>query len=156
VPNDVQPHLDSVDRTLITVLQENAGTSYAALGEAVGLSAPSAHARVRRLRDLGVLTGSTVRVDRGRAGLATSAFVTLSATSWMGGEGTAEAIRSVPEVSEAYITSGRESVLVRVDVADNSRLQDVLRRLHEIPGVTASTSSLVLDVIVERPPALPT
>ena len=54
--NDVAD-IDDIDRTLLSLLQENGRTSYAELGKAVGLSISSVNERVRKLHDRGVIEG---------------------------------------------------------------------------------------------------
>ncbi|MGH3739153.1 MAG: Lrp/AsnC family transcriptional regulator, partial [Micromonosporaceae bacterium] len=55
--------MDDVDRDLLGELQHDATQSYAALGEAVGLSAGAVHERVRKLRERGAIRRTTVDVD---------------------------------------------------------------------------------------------
>ena len=52
--------LDGIDRQLLTLLQQDASRPYAALGQAVGLSAAAAHERVRKLRERGIIRGTVV------------------------------------------------------------------------------------------------
>jgi hypothetical protein len=61
--------MDSTDRDLLALLQHDATQSYAALGEAVGLSVGAAHERVRKLRERGVIRRTTVAVDPSALGL---------------------------------------------------------------------------------------
>lgn len=49
--------LDPLDRRLLAVLHDDARASYRALARAVGTTAPTAIARLRRLKELGILRG---------------------------------------------------------------------------------------------------
>ncbi|MFC7640114.1 Lrp/AsnC family transcriptional regulator [Streptosporangium lutulentum] len=60
--------MDAVDRALLKELQRDATQAYAALGQAVGLSAGSAHERVRKLRESGVIRRTTIDVDPAAVG----------------------------------------------------------------------------------------
>jgi Lrp/AsnC family leucine-responsive transcriptional regulator len=55
--------LDSTDWTILRELQRDARLSYNELGRRVGLSAPAAASRVRKLEDAGVITGYGARDD---------------------------------------------------------------------------------------------
>ncbi|MEV6268155.1 Lrp/AsnC family transcriptional regulator [Kribbella sp. NPDC051936] len=142
-----------MDRGLLAALQDDAGQSYAALGQAVGLSAGSAHERVRKLRAAGVIRRTTVDVDPAAVGLGVLAFVLLDAGAWMGDEPTLQALRSIPAVEEAHIIAGPASVLVKVRTATTEDLQATLRALHQVDGVTSTQTIVVLETFFEKQPA---
>ena len=54
---------DELDRKIVTALMANARTSFAEIGAAVGLSSTAVKRRVDRLRETGVITGFTAKVD---------------------------------------------------------------------------------------------
>lgn len=138
-----------MDRALLTELQRDALTPYAKLGEAVGLSAGAAHERVRKLRERGVIRRTTVDVDPEAVNAGVLAYVMVESTSWMGDS--AERFADVPEVQEAHVIAGSASVLVKVRTASTGQLQDVLRRLYEIEGVSGTQATVVLETFFERP-----
>jgi DNA-binding Lrp family transcriptional regulator len=146
--------IDDVDRKLLAALQDDAGQSYAALGQAVGLSAGSAHERVRKLKAAGVIRRTTVEVDPVALGNGVLAYVLLDADAWMGDEPTLRALRAIPAVQEAHIIAGPASVLVKVRTATTEDLQSALRALHQIDGVTSTQTIVVLESYFERPPAV--
>jgi len=146
--------IDDLDRKLLTALQDDAGQSYAALGQAVGLSAGSAHERVRKLKAAGVIRRTTVEVDPAALGQGVLAFVLLDASAWMGDEPTLHALSAIPAVQEAHIIAGPASVLVKVRTATTEDLQATLRALHQIDGVTSTQTIVVLESYFERPPAV--
>lgn len=61
--------LDENDRRLIEALDRNARTSTADLARLIGLSPQSTSDRIKRLEDLGVIAGFTVRLDPTTLGL---------------------------------------------------------------------------------------
>jgi Lrp/AsnC family leucine-responsive transcriptional regulator len=141
--------LDDVDRALLAELQRDATQPYAALGQAVGLSAGATHERVRKLRERGVIRKTTVDVDPAAVDRGVLAFVLLESTAWMGGESTHQALAAVPEVQEAHIVAGTASVLVKVRTSTTEQLQDVLRRLFDIDGVSGTRTTVVLETFFE-------
>jgi len=146
--------VDEIDRTLLARLQEDATQSYAALGQAVGLSAGAAHERVRKLKAAGVIRRTTVEVDPGALGSGVLAYVLLDANAWMGDEPTMEALRELREVEEAHIIAGPASILVKVRTTSTEALQATLRSLHQVAGVTSTQTIVVLESFFERPPTV--
>lgn len=141
--------MDATDRELIALLQEDATSAYAALGKAVGLSAGAAHERVRKLRERGVIRRTTVDVDPAALGRGVLAFVMVESSAWMGES--AEAFAAIPEIQEAHVIAGTASVLVKVRTATTEQLQDVLRRLYAIEGVSGTQATVSLETFFERP-----
>ena len=73
--NDILQGPDQTDRRILAILQVDGKLSYQELGEAVGLSAPAAFQRVRKLETAGVITGYHARIDPQAAGKPLVAFV---------------------------------------------------------------------------------
>ncbi|MFC1406051.1 MULTISPECIES: Lrp/AsnC family transcriptional regulator [Streptacidiphilus] len=141
--------MDHIDRVLLAQLQQDATQSYAALGQAAGLSAGAAHERVRKLRESGVIRRTTVDTDPAALGGAVLAYVMVDSSSWMGD--TAQDFAALPEILEAHIIAGSASVLVKVRTASTEQLQDVLRRIYAIEGVSGTQATVVLETFFERP-----
>ncbi|MFD5285408.1 Lrp/AsnC family transcriptional regulator [Streptomyces rubrogriseus] len=141
--------MDEIDRRLIALLQQDATRPYAELGREVGLSAGAAHERVRKLRERRVIRSTTVEVDPEALDRGVLAFVLVDSTAWMGDR--AEDFAAVPEIQEAHVIAGSAAVLVKVRTATTERLQDVLRRLYAIDGVSGTQATVVLETFFERP-----
>ncbi|MFD7257292.1 Lrp/AsnC family transcriptional regulator [Streptomyces sp. NPDC059874] len=141
--------MDDIDRALVLRLQQDAGQSYAALGTAVGLSAGATHERVRKLRERGVIRRTTIDVDPAAVGSGVLAYVMVDSNAWMGESGPDFA--AIPEIQEAHIIAGSASVMVKVRTASTEGLQDVLRRLYGIAGVSGTQATVVLETFFERP-----
>jgi len=72
--------LDSADWKILRELQREARLSYNQLGRRVGLSAPAAAERVRKLEDAGVITGYGAQVNPAKVGLPLLALIQLHCT----------------------------------------------------------------------------
>lgn len=143
--------MDHIDRALLARLQDDATQSYATLGQAVGLSAGSAHERVRKLRERGSIRRTTVDVDPASVGRGVLAFVMVEANSWMGDAPTRDALAGIREIQEAHIVAGSAAVLVKIRTTTTEELQALLRRIFSIDGVTGTNTIVVLETFFERP-----
>ncbi|MEV4390932.1 Lrp/AsnC family transcriptional regulator [Nonomuraea sp. NPDC049607] len=140
--------MDEIDRSLIGLLLEDATQSYAALGKAVGLSSGAAHERVRKLRERGVIRRTTIEVDQDALGRTVTAYVLVDGATWMGD--TAGPLAAIPAVEEAHVIAGPASLLVKVRTSSTKELQDVLRQIFEVDGVTGTQTIVVLETFFER------
>lgn len=72
--------LSDADRRLLRALQRNARASTQELAEVSGLSSSPAWRRIKRLEDLGVISGHVALLNRHRLGLAVLAYIQVSLT----------------------------------------------------------------------------
>jgi DNA-binding Lrp family transcriptional regulator len=137
--------LDDVDRRILAILREDGRISMRTLAEQVHISRPNAYARLERLRADGVIQGFTVRIDPVKAGLQTSAYVTLKIeqNSW---RTLRQRVNALPHVEHVALVSGDFDVLLLVRTRDNAELRQlVLDRLHDMPEVRSTRTLLVFD-----------
>ena len=144
--------MDATDRTLLSLLQDDAQLPYAELGRAVHLSPAAVHERVRRLRRDGVIRRTTVEVDADALGRHLLAFVEVDTEGWVT-EPLAEAVRDDPRVEEMHSVAGDTHFLAKVRVAGPGDLQDLLRDLYAVSGVRNTRTRVVLQTYVERGPS---
>jgi Lrp/AsnC family transcriptional regulator, leucine-responsive regulatory protein len=142
--------LDAMDRKLLGVLVEDAMTSYAELGERVGLSPPAAHERVKRLRRTGAIRRVAALIDPEAVGKTLLAFVHVDTTGW-GKTQALLAIEEHPEVEEIHSVAGDTCMLLKVRTDSTHALEGLLARLYDTPGVKATRSYVVLSTYMERP-----
>jgi Lrp/AsnC family transcriptional regulator, leucine-responsive regulatory protein len=133
------PGLDEIDLQILSALQGDARVTMRELGGRVGLSAPAAADRVRRLEFRGVIRGYRAEVVPGRVGLPVVAFLTVGMARDVRPSTRLEhAIESLAEVLEGYRITGEDAYLLKVAVADMDALRDTIDRLSEFGPVKTS------------------
>ncbi|WP_216205739.1 Lrp/AsnC family transcriptional regulator [Amycolatopsis aidingensis] len=145
--------LDSVDWLILEELQNDATVPNRDLAQRVGLAPSSCLQRVRRLRELGVITGSQVTVDPAAAGLVLEAVIAVNVRPHTRQVTTAfrEFVLSLPETRAVFHVSGQADFLLHVAVADSAHLQTFLvDQLASRTEVRNLTSSVVLERVQTR------
>lgn len=140
----MQPYpLDSVDERLITALALFPRAGMVQIARESGVARNTAQARLDRLLAAGVITGFGPEIDLRRLGYGVSAFVTIEIAQ---GRGPAvdQHLADIPEVVEAYMTTGSADLLCRVVARDNDHLGHLIARILEVPGITRTTTALIL------------
>lgn len=149
--NDLMPReVDAFDRRILAALTEDARSTYAAIGQVAGLSAPAVHERVKRLKGMGVLRGTTTRVNGEAVGKPFLAFVHIDAEGWGKSEQMMR-MKVFPEVEEIHSVAGDTSVIMKVRTAGPHALEHFLAQLYALPGVRSTRSFVVLSTYLERP-----
>lgn len=142
--------LDPIDRKILGVLVEDATISYAELGERIGLSAPAAHERVKRLKRSGAIRATAAIIDPRAVKKPLLAFVHVDTRGW-GKTAELMAVSKYPEVEEIHTVAGDACLLLKVRTEDPRALEGLLARLYDTPGVTSTRSYVVLSTYLERP-----
>ena len=140
----MQPYeLDGIDERLIAALASFPRAGMLQLARKVGVARNTAQAHLDRLIAAGVITGFGPEVDLRRLGYGVSAFVTLEIAQ---GRGPAvdDHLAAIPEVVEAYMTTGPSDLLCRVVARDNDHLGTLINRILEVRGISRTTTSLIL------------
>ncbi|WP_424923609.1 Lrp/AsnC family transcriptional regulator [Actinomadura darangshiensis] len=134
-----------MDRAIIAELLRDGRLPVRALAERVHISRANAYARLTRLMDDGVITGFTAELDTNKAGLGTSAYVsvTIEQNAW---RAVSAGLRDIPHVEHFAMVGGDYDLLVLVRAPDNAALRDVvLERIQGIPGVRGTRTWLVFE-----------
>lgn len=139
--------MDSIDRKLLTLLQQDASLPIAELAQRVNLSQTPCWKRVQRLRETGVIRAQVALCDAKKLGVGTTVFVAIRTNqhvdAWA--ERFAQAVRDIPEVVEAYRMSGETDYLLRVVVADIEDYDRVYRELIRAVPLTDVSSSFAME-----------
>ena len=139
--------LDHLDVLLIRTLAEHPRAGYLELSRLTGVSRATVQARIGRLEAAGVITGYGPDVDLDAAGYPVLAFVSLEIAQG-GLDEIAQELAKVPEILEAYGTTGTSDVFCRVVAASHDSLQQILLRINRIRAVVRSTSVVALSTVV--------
>ncbi|MCW2668568.1 MAG: hypothetical protein QOD70_474 [Frankiales bacterium] len=137
--------MDDTDRLLLDVLRADARISIRDLAAQVHVSRASAYARVKRLRDTGVIRGFTVDVDHGALGLGLPAYVhvRIKQNSWKRFREKAWALEEAVHVA---LVAGDFDCVLLVRTRDAEHLRElVLERIQALPEVLATQTVLVFE-----------
>lgn len=122
--------LDEFDHRLLELLQRDAGTTLATLGEAVGLSPSAVQRRLKRYRASGLLRQVAV-LDPALLGSVTLAvvLVALERESARHHAALYARLRAAPEVQQCYVLAGEWDYLVILATAGLAHTREVAERL---------------------------
>ena len=146
--------LDRYDIALLGELQRDARQSNADLAARIGLSPAPTWRRVRRLEELGVITGYRAEIDRRKIGLGVLAFVRVDAERDNADATRAleEAIRGLPEVISCHYISGAGTFELQVLVTDlDAYSRWTMETLFRLPNVKDLHTSFSLGEIKAAP-----
>ena len=142
--------IDKLDATILSILQENARTSNAAIARRVGLAPSAVLERIRKLERRGVIRGYEPRLNPAEIGVPLLAFIFVHADERIGGLETGRKIARFPEVQEVHQVAGEDCYLVKVRVPDTEALGNLLRDSFGTLSTMRSTrTTIVLSSVKE-------
>ena len=141
--------MNSLDKRILSILQENATLPVAEIADQVGLSTSPCWRRIQNLDKRGVIRKRVALVDRDALNLGVDVFVGIKTrhhnAEWL--EAFAAAVAKFPEVVEFYRMSGETDYLMRVVVPDIPAYDRFYKRLIEKVDIQDVSSSFAMERI---------
>lgn len=141
--------MDETDRKLISALRSMIRPSNSDLARAAGLARGTVQARLNRLVETETIQGWGPEVDAAASGFPVTSFTTLS-ISQGALDVVVDGLRSIPEVVEVHVTTGRGDLLCRILARSNDDLHETIQRIVALKGIARTDSQLVLSAPIER------
>lgn len=146
--------LDPADLRILSEIQRDGRITKIALAEKVGLSPTPCWTRLKRLEDIGVITGYHARISTRAVGPIASVFVevTLGSHRQSDFERFETAIRAEPAVTSCWALGGGVDYLLKVITRDIDSYQRVMDRLLEAEiGIDRYFTYIVTRVVKDGP-----
>jgi Lrp/AsnC family leucine-responsive transcriptional regulator len=142
--------VDSIDRKILTLLQQDARMTVQEIADRVSLSASPCHRRIKMLEEKGVIERYVAIVNQRAVGLPVSVFISIKLERQKEAdlERLARAFASWTEVLECYLMTGQQDYLLRVVVADLDAYDRFLKlKLTKLDGIASIESSFALNQV---------
>lgn len=127
--------LDTYDRKILSLLQENSRLSYSEIGRRIHLTAPAVTERVKRLEETGVIGKFSLQLNLRALGYSFEAFINITVESHDALDAWAAAR---PEVLALHATTGNHCALIRLALKSPEHLQACLKSLGQVGKTSTS------------------
>ena len=145
-------NLDEIDLKILSELLKNAKLPYTEVANRVCVSGGTVHVRMKKMEDLGIVTGSSLRVDFSKLGYDVTAFLGIYLKKSSLYDEVAEALETIPEVLSVHYTTGAYSIFAKIICKDTKHLREVLHdKIQEIEGIERTETFISLDEKFKRP-----
>ncbi len=148
MPNDRRPAIDEIDRAMLELLAQDARITNQAMADRVGVAPSTALARLRSLRERGVITGFHAEVDLAALGRPLQALIAVRLTVPERNQidDYTDTVRALPGVLMVFHLTGVTDYLVWVAAADAQGLREfVVDHLATHPSVAHAETSLIYE-----------
>jgi DNA-binding Lrp family transcriptional regulator len=148
MPNDPQSTVDPTDRAIVELLARDARATNQSIAAHVGIAPSTALARMRSLRERGVIRGFHAEVDLAALGRPLQALIAIRLTAHTREQIDAftDAVRELPGVLLVFHLTGVNDYLIWVAARDAQDLREfVVEHLATHPAVTHAETSLIYE-----------
>ncbi|RED50752.1 Lrp/AsnC family transcriptional regulator [Aestuariispira insulae] len=143
------PNLDNLDQQLLQMLNADAREPNASLARKLGVSRATVQNRIDRLRHRGIIHGFTLKLDKGYEASRIRAHVMIVTGANPGGR-IETALERIPAVTGLYSISGKYDLIAIVEESRMDLMDVALDKIRDIPGITETTSSIILATKFDR------
>ncbi len=144
--------IDALDRQILSALMHNAKMPYTEIAKRLYVSGGTIHVRMKKLEDAGVVKGYNLDIDYGKIGFDITAFLGIYLDKSSLYDEVASELSKIPEVVEAFYTTGLYSIFIRIVCRDTKHLRDVLHdKIQKIQGIQRTETFISLQESLNRP-----
>lgn len=133
--------MDDLDREILSILRRDARMPYTEIADEVGTSEGTVRNRVEQLIEDGTIERFTVATQTGNIKAMIEVGVDVDVDT---GE-LADRVAEWPEVDFVWQVSGEEDVVLVVDCADTSEVNDLITQARELEEVIGTKTRLILE-----------
>ena len=132
--------VDDLDKALIRILKDNARESFVRMAEVLGTSEGTVRARLKKLSDEGTIKKFTIQT----AGSNVKALIEIRIETNVNMATVSEQIQKWDGVERVWEVTGEHDIVVIVDVASTTEMNDIIERIRQFKEVQSTRSRLIL------------
>ncbi|HEY4651529.1 MAG TPA: Lrp/AsnC ligand binding domain-containing protein [Pontibacter sp.] len=143
--------IDNLDKEILKALMQDVQRPYTEIAKDLGVSGGTIHVRMRKLTEMGVVTGSELKVNAAALGYDICAFIGVFLEKGSAYRDAVEQMRQVPEIVELHYTTGSYSMFLKIICRDTQHLRQVLNeKIQVLPGVQRTETFISLEESIAR------
>ena len=144
--------IDGLDREILNHLLQDARTAYLEIARKLKVSGGTIHQRIDKMKEAGIIKGSHLEIDHELIGLGVTILIGIHLHGARTISKVLEQLNLLPEVVEAYYTSGTYALIIKVHVANIKDYHRFLvEHLQKIDEIRFTESFICLDHPISRP-----
>ncbi|MCP3930728.1 MAG: winged helix-turn-helix transcriptional regulator [Bacteroidetes bacterium] len=144
--------IDKLDRQILAILMKNAKIPYTEIAKELFVSGGTIHVRMKKLEEMGIVTGANLTIDHAKIGYDIVAFLGIYLDKSSLYDDVAKELEKIPEIVGAHYTTGLYNIFARIVCKDTRHLRDILHdKLQKIKGIQRTETFISLQESLNRP-----
>ncbi len=143
--------IDKVDRQIMEHLLQNARMPYTEIAEKILVSPGTIHVRMKKLEKLGVIHGTELVINPAKLGYDLTAFIGIYLKESIQYKDVVPQLEAIPEIIEAYYTTGGYSIFAKIICTNTNHLRTVLNeKIQAVSGIQRTDTMISLEQSIRK------
>jgi Lrp/AsnC family transcriptional regulator for asnA, asnC and gidA len=143
--------IDNVDLKILALLTEDAKMPYTEVAKRVFVSGGTVHVRMRKLEELGIVQGTTLKMDYSKMGYDITAFLGIYLEKSSLYDQVIKKLYNIPEIVKIHYTTGNYNIFIKLHCRDTNHLKDVLHdKIQKVEGIERTETIISLEESLNR------
>ncbi|POY35585.1 transcriptional regulator AsnC [Solitalea longa] len=143
--------VDKLDLQILSMLMNDATIPYTDIAKELIISGGTVHVRMKKLQEMGIVTGSNLVVNPQRIGFDVCAFLGIFLEKGSQYHDAVNQLSQVKEIVELHYTTGLYSMFAKIICRDTAHLREVLNeKIQVISGIQRTETFISLEESIKR------
>ena len=143
--------IDNVDLKILALLTEDAKMPYTEVAKKVFVSGGTVHVRMRKMEEMGIVKGTTLKMDYSKMGYDITAFLGIYLEKSSLYDDVIKRLMLIPEIVKIHYTTGNYNIFVKMHCKDTKHLKDVLHDyIQKVEGIERTETIISLEESLNR------
>jgi Lrp/AsnC family transcriptional regulator len=145
--------MDSIDKKILKILQEDCMISYKEIATSIGLSYNPTYERIRRMEEEGIIKSRVAILDPKKIGVHLFVYcnITLKEQSKKSLIDFEKRIKTIPEIIEAVSLTGVYDYMLKIAIRDIDAYNSfIMNKIANIPNIGQYHSNIVMSVVKDE------
>ena len=142
--------MDAIDSKIVKILQDKARIPNVEVARQIGMAPSAVLERIKKLEALGIIQGYEVRLNPEHFNRSLIAFLEILVRDISFIHKTGQELAKLEAVQEVHFLAGKDSLLVKIRVADAMDLESFLMaKIAAIPTILSTKTQIALSTFKE-------
>ena len=143
--------IDNVDLKILNILMEDAKIPYTEVAKRVFVSGGTVHVRMKKLEEMGIVTGTTLKMDYSKLGFDVTCFLGIFLLKSSLYDSVVKNLEDIPEIVKIHYTTGNYNIFIKIHCKDTRHLKDVLHdKIQKVEGIERTETFISLEESLNR------
>ncbi|HBH21958.1 MAG TPA: transcriptional regulator AsnC [Cytophagales bacterium] len=143
--------IDNVDLKILALLTEDAKMPYTEVAKKVFVSGGTVHVRMRKMEEMGIVEGTTLKMDYAKMGFDITAFLGIYLEKSSLYDQVIKKLYDISEIVKIHYTTGNYNIFVKMHCRDTKHLKDVLHdKIQKVEGIERTETIISLEESLNR------
>ena len=143
--------IDKIDRSILSVLMEDAKTPYTEIAKKMLVSAGTIHVRMKKMEEAGLIKKSRLDINYELLGYDLTAFLGIYLEKGSNYKEVIKQMEAIPEIIEAHYTTGVYSIFAKITCKNTKHMRHVLNEdIQSVTGIQRTETIISLEQSIEK------